>query len=90
MTFQELSTAWMKWQADHPKLAGLVVAIESTAVGTAVDLITNGVDFSNQGLKHAATIIGTAVVMAVRNYLKSNAADLKTKLGTTNPNNTGQ
>jgi len=78
--FKQLSQQYRQWQANHPKVAGLIVVVESAAVGAAVDILTNGVDFSRDGLKHTATIIGTAVVMAVRNYLKTNASNLKKQL----------
>lgn len=68
---------WKKWQADHPTLATLIVVAESAAIGAVGDLVVNGVDFTKGGMKHAATIVVTAVVVAVRNYLKTNAADLK-------------
>lgn len=80
-----LNTQWQQWQVDHPALAHVIVIVESAAVGAAVDLVTNGVEFSGQGLKHAATIIGTAVVMALRNYLKTNATNLKLKLDADKP-----
>jgi hypothetical protein len=68
---------WQKWQIDHPFLSGLIVVAESAAVGAALDVTANGVDFTKDGIKHAATIVVTAVVVAMRNYLKTNAADLK-------------
>ena len=80
LDLKALKIWWLQWQVDHPKLAHLVVIVESAAVGAFVDVVTNGVDFSEQGLKHAATIIGTAVVVAVRNYVKDNAKNLKQQL----------
>jgi hypothetical protein len=78
--FALLKTAWLQWQADHPTLAHLFVIVESAAIGALVDIVTNGVDFSGQGLKHAGTIIVTAVAMSLRNYLKDNAKTLKLQL----------
>lgn len=80
MTLETLKTSWTQFQIDHPRLAQLVVVIESAAIGAAVDVLTNGLDFSQVGLKHAGTIIGTAVVVAVRNYLRDNTANLKLRL----------
>jgi hypothetical protein len=65
LTFQALTARWQQWQAAHPRLAQLVVVIESAAIGAAVDVLTNGVELSQQGLKHAGAIIGLAVVVAV-------------------------
>jgi hypothetical protein len=76
----KLKTRWYQWQVDHPNLAHLVVIIESAAVGAALDLFMNGVDFSKDGLKHAATIIGTTVVVAVRNYIKDNVKTIKIQI----------
>lgn len=71
---------WLEWQAEHPMLAGLVVVAESAAVSAGVDVCANGVDFSTRGLKHAGTIVGTAVFLAVRNYLKDNAKTLRAQI----------
>lgn len=75
-----LNLQWRQWQVDHPGLARFVVIVESAAIGALVDVFTNGVDFTKQGLKHAGTIIGTAVVVAVRNYVKDNVRNLKAQL----------
>lgn len=75
--FKKLNEDFKHWMVEHPKVAGLFVLVESTVAGTVVDLVANGMDFSQQGLKHAATIIGTSVVIAVRNYLRTNMSDLK-------------
>jgi hypothetical protein len=77
---KKLNDQWLQWQMAHSTLARLIVVAESAAVGACVDLITNGVDFTTQGLQHAATIVGTTVVVAVRNYLKDNARSIKLRL----------
>lgn len=85
MDFKKLNEQWIQWQVEHPTLAHLVVVVESAAVGALVDVCTNGLDFTQQGLKHASTIIGTAVIVAVRNYIKDNAKNLKAQFDAKKP-----
>ena len=75
---------WRQYQIDHPVVAGAFVVVESAAAGVVVDLIMNGYDFSHGGWKHVGTLMGTAVVVALRNYFKSNASNLKLKMGAEN------
>jgi hypothetical protein len=78
--YQSFKDAYNSWAVDHPYWAGLVVVTESAAIGAAADLIMNGVDFSKSGVKHALTIVGVAIINAVRNYLRSSPPDLRARL----------
>ena len=65
-----INAALKKYLTAHPWIAGLLACAEATAIATVVDATANGIDFSKNGLKHLLTIVGIAVVVAVRNYLK--------------------
>lgn len=54
----------------HPWLAGMLVVVESSAIGAATDLLANGTSFQGNGTKHFLTVVGVGVATGVRNYLK--------------------
>lgn len=54
----------------HPWIAGLVVVVESSAIGAITDVLANGTNFQGNGGKHFLTVVGVGVATGVRNYLK--------------------
>ena len=80
MTLKTLNAQWQQFQIVHPALAHLVVDHRVRGRGRGGGRGHERRRVQRAGIQRAATIIGTAVVMAIRNYLKTNSANLKLKL----------
>ena len=65
---------WQAWLNQHPWWNGLFLTVETaviTAGGTVLDAALNDRSpLSKQSLKNATVYLATALLVAVRNYLK--------------------
>ena len=70
--WKTLKAAWAwvltKYQTNL-KFRGLVQSVEAAIVAALIAALTNGIDFSKKGLAVLISSIGSAVIVAVRNFL---------------------